>query len=87
MKKALLIIPICITGIFVASMVRINQIKQDNNNLQNEIKLAQEKNKKLDEDSQNIEKEITKIKEEKKEKWEELETWQKTKEKITKALS
>ena len=86
-KKVLSIILACLLIIFVASILRIKQIEDDNKYLNNEINKQSKTNEDIIKEKTIYQQKINDIKEERKEKWEELNLWLSTKEKLNKALS
>ena len=87
MKKVLLIIILCLSGLYAVSFVRLNMITENNSRLQNEIEKTTADKTSLEENNQTLKDDIEKTKTEKKDKWEELETWKNYQEKINSALT
>ena len=72
---------------FLVLCYMANEINTSNKNLVKEIDEVKEKTTKVNSENDSYEQQITSLREEYKENLEELEIWQKTKEKLEKALS
>ena len=87
MKKVLLcIIVLVLLSMTIYSSIRLNNIKNSNKNLENEISKIDNNIKKIIEDNKNYEAEINDLKDKSKDKLEEQEIWLKAKEKLNQAL-
>lgn len=87
MKKVLL----CIIFLVLLSMtiyfsIRLNSIKNSNNNLSNEVNKISNNIKEVEENNKKYEVELSELKESSKDKLEEQEIWMKAKEKLNQAL-
>lgn len=87
MKKVLLGLFFCVLGVFVFSLIKLNELNDNNLALQNEIDKLNVDSSTLEKDNSNKEIEIDNLKIELKDKLEEIEIWESAKEKLKKALS
>ena len=84
---AVLVIFICICGVFAVSLIKARNMQIKNKKLQEEIVELREDSKNIDNENTKYNEDIEKLKIEKKEKWEEVEIWEKAKNKLEKALT
>lgn len=84
---AVLVIFICVCGVFAASMIKVRNMQIKNKKLQKEIVELKKDSKNIDNENTKYNEDIEKLKNEKKDKWEEVEIWEKAKSKLEKALT